>query len=111
MQELRPGEHILDDRVPEILRTLRHPTFVTIDQDFWKRDLCHPRYCILYFALREDQQRLLPNLLRALLRLPQFRTRTARMGKLARVSADHIDFWEFGKPTRTRLPWTGTAGA
>jgi hypothetical protein len=34
IQELRPGELILDDRVPEILLTLRGPTFVTIDKGF-----------------------------------------------------------------------------
>jgi hypothetical protein len=34
LQNLRPLEHILDDRVPEILRTLKTPTFVTIDHGF-----------------------------------------------------------------------------
>lgn len=46
LQSLRPGEHILDDRVPEILLTCHEPTFVTIDADFWKPQLCHERYCI-----------------------------------------------------------------
>ena len=37
LQDLRSGEVILDDRVPEILRTQKNATFVTIDQDFWAR--------------------------------------------------------------------------
>jgi hypothetical protein len=43
-QALRPGEQVLDDRVPEILLTLKAPTFITIDQDFWDRRLCHTGY-------------------------------------------------------------------
>src|SRR5438552_3241244 len=79
IQELRPNEQILDDRIPQILRALRHPTFVTIDQGFWNRRLCHPAYCILHFPLRDDQQSRLPGLLRALWRLPEFRVRKRRM--------------------------------
>jgi hypothetical protein len=30
LADLRPGEHVLDDRIPEILLTLNQPTFVTI---------------------------------------------------------------------------------
>src|SRR6266446_377251 len=85
LQELRPGELILDDRVPEILRTLKQPTFVTIDRDFWGPRWSDPRYAILYFALRNDQQGRLPALLRALFRQAEFRTRAKRMGKVARV--------------------------
>jgi hypothetical protein len=33
--ELRPGEIILDERVPEVLLSLPHPTFITIDGGFW----------------------------------------------------------------------------
>jgi hypothetical protein len=48
LQELRPGELIRDERVPEILRTLKSPTFITIDHGFWNARLCHPDYCIVY---------------------------------------------------------------
>src|SRR5262249_30714584 len=77
---LRPNEQILDSRIPEILLTLRQPTFVTIDHDFWHRNWCHPGYGILYFALPNEEQSGIPLLLRALLRRPEFRTRAARMG-------------------------------
>src|SRR5947209_8656110 len=72
LQELRPGELILDDRVPEILRTVKQATFITIDQGFWAQRWSDPSYAILYFALRSDQQDDLPALLRALLRRPEF---------------------------------------
>jgi hypothetical protein len=103
--ELRPREIIRDDRVPGILLTLKQPTFITIDQDFWKRRLCHLGYCILYFALRDDQQELLPDLLCASLRHPEFRTRAKRMGKVARVSRSHIDYWQFQTRGLQHLEW------
>ncbi len=47
LRELRPGEVIKDERVPELLRELSEPTFVTIDMGFWDRKLIHAKYCIL----------------------------------------------------------------
>ena len=104
---LRPGEHILDDRVPALLRALRRPTFLSIDSYFWRAAQCDPRYCILYFALRRDQQPLLPGLLRALLLLPGFRTRAARMGKVARISTRTIEYRSFRAQGVQRLTWSG----
>ncbi len=95
VQQLRPSEIIPDERVPAILRTLKQPTFVTIDSDFWHRRWCHPDYCILYFYLRDDEQHLLPDQLRALFRHPEFHTRAARMGKVACVGPDSVRYWQF----------------
>jgi hypothetical protein len=103
---LRPDERILDDRVPEILRTLKQPTFLTIDRGFWDRRFCHPGYCILYFALRDEQQEHLPELLRALLRKPEFRSRARRMGRVARVSTAIIESWVFQEFRLQHIPWT-----
>jgi hypothetical protein len=103
LQDLRPGEHVLDDRVPEILRTLHMPTFITIDRGFWDRRLCHPGYCLLYFQASKNEQKRLPRLLRRLLRLREFRSRAARMGKVARIRRDAVDYWKFGVMEVTKL--------
>lgn len=105
LKDLRPGEQLLDDRVPEILLRLRTPTFLTIDWDFWDRRFCHPGYCILYFDLTLPQQKQLPGLLRTLLRLAKFRTRARRMGKVARVGRRGIDYWEWQSDELQTLPW------
>ncbi|HYV39884.1 MAG TPA: hypothetical protein VE988_29625 [Gemmataceae bacterium] len=97
LQSLRPGEHVLDDRVPEILRTMKTPTFVTIDHGFWNRRLCHAGYCILFFDLLTEEQEKLPKQLRRLFRLSEFRTRAVRMGKVARIDGEEGTFWEGGK--------------
>ena len=103
LQVLRPRQLILDDRVPEVLRSLKRPTFVTIDHGFWKRALCHPEYCILYFALAKDQQDRLPDLLRRAFHCAEFRTRKLRMGKVARVISERVDYYDWGQKGRFRV--------
>jgi len=105
LSDLRPSELILDERVPTILMTLKQPTFVTIDRDFWDAKLCNGHYCILYFSLTDDEQALLPVLLRALFRQPEFGSRRRRMGKVARVSRAAIDYWEANARRLRRITW------
>jgi hypothetical protein len=107
LQELRPGEHVLDDRVPEIQRNLKTPTFITIDHGFCNRRLSNPGYCILYFDLMSHEQQRLPDLLRRLFRLPEFRTRSARMGKVGRVGEMAVTYWQGGKKHVLDLPEPG----
>lgn len=104
LQDLRPDENILDDRVPALLLTLNKPTFVTIDHGFWKNELCHPKYCILYFALNKNKQDQLPPLLRRLFHLSEFRTRAKRMGKVARIGESAVTYWEGAKKLKLDLP-------
>jgi len=105
LREIRPREQILDDRVPEVLLSVKEPTFVTIDQGFWDRRFCNPGYCLLYFAIRDDQQDLLPELLRKLLRRTEFRSRSRRMGVVARVSSRRVDYWTFRSPRLQHMVW------
>ena len=81
LRHIRPHQIIKDDRVPMLLRQLRQATFITIDNAFWDRHLRHAKYCILFFPLRNDEQGLIPELLRRLLQLLEFRTKAVRMGK------------------------------
>jgi hypothetical protein len=103
LHDLRPHQVVRDERVPSLLLTLSKPTFVTIDSGFWKRRLCHEGYCLLYFALATDEQYLLPGLLRRLFLLPEFKTRNARMAKVARVGPKNVDYWEIGEISKTSL--------
>src|SRR5262249_59606529 len=95
LRDVRPGEVINDDRVPSILATLRTPTFITIDDGFWKltwRGHSHS-YGISYFEFRADEQRHIASLLRRLLRLPEFRTRPSRMRKAVPASRVRVPCW------------------
>ena len=108
LRDVRPNEVIKDERVPMLLRQLRQPTFVTIDMGFWDRGLRDAHYCILCFPLRNEEQHELPGLLRRLLRLPEFRAKAVRMGKVARVSPVRVDYWELGAEQLHRAAWPET---
>lgn len=99
LRDLRPGEVIKDERVPALLRELRQPTFVTIDEGFWTRRLCDPKYCILYFALRDDEQDDLAGLLRELFQDHEFHTKNTRVGKVHALAglASNSGRWVTGK--------------
>jgi len=56
--------------------------------------LCDHRYAILYFDLDKDQQSLIPMLLRQLLNLPDFKTKSARMGKVAFVGKTQVKYYQ-----------------
>jgi hypothetical protein len=102
IRDLRPGEVVEDDRVLALLRT---PTFVTVDRWFWNRQRRDPRYCIVYLALRGRDHTHAPDLLRRLLRLPEFRTRAARMGTVVSVGEDHVRWWRVGDDSEQVVYW------
>jgi hypothetical protein len=103
IDELRPDEVIKDERIPVFLRQIKNSTFVTIDTGFWNARFCHPQYCILFFALRDNQQEQLPLKLRKLCTLKEFGTKRARMGKVAKISANRIEWWERGESSIRQL--------
>jgi hypothetical protein len=94
VRDLRPGEVVKDERILDILCTLHRPTSVRVDHSFWSRDHRDPRYCIVYVALRGRDHTHVPDLLRRLLRLPEFHTRAARMGKAVQLGEDHVRWWQ-----------------
>ncbi len=103
--KLHPGQVIKDERVPSLLCQLRQPTFVTIDDAFWNRGLRDTRYCLIYFPLQSKEQYLIPDLLRRLLKLPEFRTKALRMGKVVRVSTVQVDYWQIGDGQMRKINW------
>jgi hypothetical protein len=92
--DLRPGTLILDAAIPELLRSVRQPTFVTLNvKDFWRRSAPDRRFAIVGFAYPARRVFEIPSVLRALLQHPAFRTRRSRMGKVIRVSPEHVHYY------------------
>jgi hypothetical protein len=92
---LRFGSIIKDDVIPTLLRRAIQPTFVTINvTDFWKKVRPHSDFCIITVALNQDQVEEIPQLLRRLFRLPEFKTKASRMGKVIHVTQNHIEYYE-----------------
>ncbi len=83
IRDSRPHGQVLDLEIPTLLRKLRQPTFVTINyRNFFDRQLLHADYCLACFKLEQQEQDRLPDLLRAILRQPDYRTKARRMGKI-----------------------------
>ena len=82
IKELRPGTVIKDEAIPALLRHVKQPTFVTINHtDFWRRLPADPAFCLVCLKLTADQANDIPDVLRRLLRLREFRTKGNRMGR------------------------------
>jgi hypothetical protein len=92
---LRPHTLIKDDAIPVVLRRIRQPTFVTTNvTDFWRRISAHSRYSIVCVVLPNERLYELPHFLRELFRVPEFKTRSRRMGKIIRVSPRRLHYYE-----------------
>jgi hypothetical protein len=83
VKNLRPGRVIKDETIPTLLRQLKSPTFITIDYlDFWRYVPADNFCCTVCLVLPIEQVEEIPARLRQLLRLPEFKTKKARMGKV-----------------------------
>jgi hypothetical protein len=89
----------------EILRWLhraKQTTFFTRDADFFRLWLCHKNYCLVMIDAEEVETALL---IKRFLRLPAFRTKAKRCGKVFRLSPNRVIWWETGNPLRQHLIW------
>ena len=103
---LRPDTVILDEAIPMLLRAVSRPTFVTINvADFWRRLAPDPRFCIVCCAVPHTRVQEVPDLLRRALALEQFRTRSRRLGKIMRVSPQHIQYYTTDTRTIHLIAW------
>lgn len=92
--DLRPESVIKDDAIPELLRHQNHPTFVTINEkDFWKRMSIDKHFCAVCLTYPDSRVQEIPHALRMVLRLPLFRTKALRMGKMIRLSDREIRYY------------------
>ncbi len=106
IRALRPGTHIQDEAISALLGQAKGATFVTTNaSDFWRRIPAHTRYCIVCVPLPNEQLHVIPDLLRRLFRLPEFKTKAARMGKVAWVGRRQIRYYAAGDAEIHALAW------
>lgn len=104
LRDLRAGTVIKDDALQVLLRRQTRPTFVTTNTtDFWGRVPADKRYCIVCLPLPNERHREIPTILRRLFRHPEFRTQSARMGTVVRVSDTDIRFHRVGASAVVRI--------
>ena len=91
-----------DDEIIPFLLTLQRPTFFTLDWDYFKRELCHARYCLVYLDVKRDEAAIF---IRRLLRHQEFDTQAKRMGAVVRISYAGLYVWRLHAQKEAYLDW------
>jgi hypothetical protein len=98
---VRKGLKDVNELIP-LLHSLRRPTFFTRDVDFYKRQMTHRKYCVVYLDIRKDQ---VAEYIRRLLRHPEFNTQAKRMGRVVRVAQSGIHCWRINVDVEQFFDW------
>jgi len=91
-----------DDEIIPFLLQQRRPTFLTRDEDFYNRRLCHADYGLVYLAVDKYEAAIFA---RRLLRHREFDTQAKRMGVVIRVSSVGLSFWRLHTERETHAGW------
>jgi len=81
-----------DEDVIRFLHQSSGATFFTSDRDFFHRDLCHPRYCMVCLFVSRSQA---ASFIRRVLRQPELRTQAQRLGKVIGVRRRDCTYGDF----------------
>ena len=91
-----------DDEIVGLLVRSRRPTFVTRDLGFFRRELCHKRYCLVCLAVHREEVAFF---LRRFLRHPDLDSTARRLGLVLRVSSAGIRAWRLHAGDELFIPW------
>ncbi len=91
-----------DEEITPLLHSLRQPTFITRDEDFYDRRLVHAGYCLVYLAVDKYESAFFA---RRLLRHRALKTKAQRMGSVIRVSSAGIWLWRLHAKKEEFLSW------
>jgi hypothetical protein len=104
--DLQPGAIIKDEAIPQLLQRFKGVTFVTTNvTDFWKKIQVHVRYSIICLSLPNEKLRDVPELLKRLFRMSEFKTKADRMGKVIRAGRSQIQYYTASKTQVITLTW------
>jgi len=101
------GRHLSSHGTPDenlipLLHQLAQPTFFTHDEDFFKASLCHGHYALVYLDVTDKET---AEFVRRFLKHPAFDTQTKRLGIVARVRAEAVQFWHKGGSGLQTVAW------
>ena len=91
-----------DDEIIPLLRSLRQPTFFTLDFGFYERQLCHQRYCVVWMDIDEDES---ASFVRRLLGHAGFDTQAKRMGTVIHLSHRGLRVWRLHAEREAPVIW------
>lgn len=91
-----------DPEIIPFLLALRRPTFFTLDFDFYERQFCHKRYCLVCMEVRQHEAAAF---VRRFLHHPEFDTAAKRMGNVVRLSSVQLVTWAVRTEQEVTLDW------
>ena len=91
-----------DDDIRPLLLRLKKPTLLTRDQDFFRRDFAHPRYCLVWFDVVVEETAFY---IQRFLKHPFFRTNAQKLGKIIRVQPRHVECWTKNAERWVAIQW------
>ncbi len=91
-----------DEEIIPFLHQINRPTFFTLDDDFYKCQLRHAGYCLVFINTGQYEA---ASFVRRLLRHKQFNTKAKRMGTVVRVSHIGILVWYLYAEEEATLKW------
>jgi hypothetical protein len=93
---------IQDTDIIPLLHRLKQPTFFTHDRDFFRRGLVHQNYCLVWLDMYDGKA---AEFIRAFLKHELFDTAAKRMGIVACVHHQGIDFWRRNHAALQHARW------
>jgi hypothetical protein len=91
-----------DAEIVTLLHGLRRPTLFTHDGDFYRRELCHEKYCLVRLHVSALEIAVYA---RRMLRHRHFNTQAKRMGLVVSASAEGLSVWRLHASDEALLPW------
>lgn len=91
-----------DEEIIPFLQTLTRPTFFSEDAHFFRKRLCHAKYCIVQLDVKTTQ---MARYARQFLHHPEFDTHAKRMGTVIRVSPTGLAVWRVHRTTPEKFSW------
>lgn len=93
---------IQDRDIIPLLHRLKKPVFFTHDRDFFQRGLAHQNYGLVWLDMFDGRAAVF---IRGFLKHKLFDTAAKRMGVVARVRHEGIDFWQRHRATLQHTGW------
>jgi len=81
---------IKDEQVVTLLQQLKGVLFLTRDSDFFKKDLCHPNYCIVFLDVEKYEVAFY---IKKFLRHTLFNSNRKRLGKIVKLNQTYIQYY------------------
>ncbi len=98
LTELRVESKVPDEAVPKLLRTVKEPTFVTINvKHFWRVIRADARFAVGTIDLPVDDALRVSDYLRRLLKTKPFDTKAGRMGVVILLRPTRIEFYRVNR--------------